>query len=422
MNEIRTGGFGGVAPGFGADVALDVAGLVGGKADGALGGVDTAGLVAQLMQLAKTIDVEQGQGQGLPGVTNSSGAPMLDGVSLTFSPEDMAAALQALQSKTADGQMRTAKEGLDTNRKKMEDTNARSMAKLNEWVQKSKEAEEKSKVGKIFGWITKIASFIAAVVGVAVAAVATVASGGAAAPMLAFAAIGLAAATVSLASAVSQELGGPALEPSALIAKAMTKLLTSLGMDQKQAESLGKVLAGAAVLAAGAGVLVMMDPALIGNMLGGAAELMGADEKTSMYLSLAVTVAVSLAMTIAMTVATGGMGAGAAVGEVAKTVQVVGTVAKAASGVAAGAGMVGKGVMDIQAAGSQKTADLAAADRKQMDAVLMRLQKQMEDDREELKKVMDQLMEGYSVVTKMINEAGNSRAQLAANISSRVSA
>lgn len=417
MTEIRNNTYGGATPGFGSDIATGTATLVGGQANGALGGVDTAALIAQLNQLAQT--TQTSKGKGLEGVSNASGAPVLDGVTLNFSPEDMAAALQALQSKTADGQMRTAKEGLDTSRKKMEDTNARSMAKLKEWVEKSREAEAKSKAGGIFGWVTKIATFIAAAVAVAVAAVATVATGGAAAPLLAIAAIGLAAATVSLASAISQEYGGPALEPSALIAKGMTKLLTSMGMDEKQAQSLGKVLAGAAVIAAGAGFMVAIDPSLIGNMVGGIAELSGADQNTAMYISMAFTIATTIAVSIAMAVATGGAAAPAAISNIAKMAATVGKVTQAVAGVASGVGSVGKGVMDIQAAGAQKTADQAVADRKQLDAIILKLQKQMEEDREELKKVIDQLMEGMNVVTQMINAAANSRSQLAANINSR---
>ena len=42
----------------------------------------------------------------------------------------------------------------------------------------------------------------------------------------------------------------------------------------------------------------------------------------------------------------------------------------------------------------------------------------MEDDREDVKKVLNEMMEGMNIVSQMIASAGQSRAQLTANLSS----
>src|SRR5690606_23539331 len=115
----------------------------------------------------------------------NNGAPAIDGVNLNFSAEDLAAMLVALQSKTQEAQLKTAKEGITTNAKKMEDQNQQALTKIKDAAKKMEEASAKQKAGGILGWFKKIFTAVAAAFAVVAAAIATVATGGAAAPLLA---------------------------------------------------------------------------------------------------------------------------------------------------------------------------------------------------------------------------------------------
>jgi len=59
------------------------------------------------------------------------------------------------------------------------------------------------------------------------------------------------------------------------------------------------------------------------------------------------------------------------------------------------------------------------ADKKMIDALIAKLQKSMEEDREEIKKVMQQMQDGIQIVNQMIAGAAQSRSQLSANLGAR---
>ncbi len=85
-------------------------------------------------------------------------------------------------------------------------------------------------------------------------------------------------------------------------------------------------------------------------------------------------------------------------------------------GLATGGLAVAQGVNKLEIVKDERTANLAQADKKLIDAIIAKLQKQMEDDREEIKKVLQQIMDGVQLVSQMINSASDSRSQLAANM------
>ena len=380
-----------------------------------IGGIDSATLLAEFQRLAATMSTQSPSGGGVPGVSTSNGAPMIDGVQVDFSAEDMAAALLVLQGKTQEAQLSTAKEGLMTSKKKLEDKNQQAMNKINEWIKKCEEAAAKEKAAGIFGWLVKIFSVLAAAIAVAVAAVATVASGGAAAPLLAMAIMAMVGAVMSLASQISQSAGGPPLELSTLMAKLCTKILEAFGVPKEDAEKFGKTMSGMAALVCPA--VLIMDPGFAGNLVGGFAEICGADKDQAAIVSAVVTAVAAIAVTIAMIVATGGMGAAAAVEGISKTIMTAGQIGQAVAGVASGASTITQGALNISKAGDEKAAGNIQADKKMIDAMIAKLQKMMEDDREEIKKVMQEIMDGIGIVTKMIAAAGDSRSQIAHNLS-----
>lgn len=409
MTDIRPTGMGAGTYG-GANVAdpaatqklLDSAGLA---------HVDSAKLLGEMAKLAATLNT-QSPG-GTPGVTNANGAPSIDGVRIEFSAEDMAAALLVLQGKTQDAQLATAKEGLTTSKKKLEEKNQQAMDKIKDWIEKCKEAAAKEKAGGIFGWITKIAGFIAAAFAVAVAAVATVATGGAAAPLLALAIVGLVGASISLASQISQAAGGPALELSTLMSKLCTKIMIACGVPEDKAEAAGKIMSGMAGLLSGA---VLVDPAFGGQLFGGIAELAGGDAMQVAIVTGVFSAVTAIATSVLMIVATGGMGAGAAIDGVAKSMIAIGRVGQAVASVTSGAAAAAQGGIGIAKAFDERDAANIQADKKTIDAVIAKLQKQMEEDREQLKKVLDEIMEGVNLVSQMINSAAQSRSQISANM------
>ncbi len=399
---------------------------------------DTSKLLAELAALAAS----HAGGSGAPGLPGGTGAPQIGGVTMDFSAEDMAAALLVLQGKTQDAQLRTAKEGLDAARLKADHANKKALDKIDTMIKKAAEAAAKQKALGILGWIGKIAGFIAAAVAVVVAACATAASFGAGAPMLAFAVIGLVGATISLASGLSQELGGPALELSSLFNKLGTWLMQNvLGLSEEDAAKAGKMFAGALGVMTGA---VLVDPALAGDLVAGFAELVGADAGQSAIISMVFSVAFTITIGIVSAVASGGSSAaGSAVNvagkvtttgaqtasQVAKAVQTAektantmvraAKIAQGLAGVVQGATTVSTGALGIAKAADERDIEHARAGKKEIDALLVKLQQQMEENTEEMKKVIEQIMDGYNIVSAMFNDAANSRQQLAANIGAR---
>lgn len=376
--------------------------------------VDSVKMLGELGKMAATLQTTSPQ--GTPGVSNANGAPSIGGVQINFSPEDLAAALVVLQGKTQEAQLTTAKEGLSTNKKKLEEKNAQAMEKINKWIEDCQKAAAKEKSAGIFGWIVKIAGFIAAAIAVVVAAVATVASAGAASPLLALAVIGLVGATISLASQISQAAGGPALELSTLLSKLCTGMLQAMGVPKEKAEQAGKMMSGLMGLMSGA---VLVDPAFAGQAFGGFAELVGADATQAAIVSGVFTAVATIAIAVVMIVASGGTNVASAVEGISKTILTGARIAQAAAGITAGAGAVAQGALNVGKAYDERSAATAQADKKLIDAMILKLQKSMEDDREDVKKVIQEMMDGLNIVSQMIAGASNSRSQIASNLTGK---
>ena len=84
-----------------------------------------------------------------------------------------------------------------------------------------------------------------------------------------------------------------------------------------------------------------------------------------------------------------------------------------------GATSVATGGLKISEAIDKRDAENIIADKKELEAAMVKLQKQMEEGREELKKVIQQIEEGLQAVTKMIAGAADSMAQVTSNIGKR---
>ncbi|MCR2222805.1 type III secretion system translocon subunit SctE, partial [Salmonella enterica] len=81
-----------------------------------------------------------------------------------------------------------------------------------------------------------------------------------------------------------------------------------------------------------------------------------------------------------------------------------------AAQVAQGVASVGTGAVNIAVAKDKRDAENILASKKELDAMLVKLQQQMDESREEIKKVMQQIEDGIQAVSQMINGAADSMA------------
>ncbi len=346
-------------------------------------------------------------------ISNSNGAPSIGDIAINFSAEDLSAALLVLQGKTQDAQLRTAKEGLGVTRLKMEENHKKALEKLEKWIKKCESAAAKGKLGGIFGWIGKIAAFLATAIATVALAVATPFTGGAAGPLLALAVIGLVGSTMSLVSSISQAAGGPALEISTLMTKACSAFLKSVGVPEEKLEAASRIMAGALGYMTGA---MLADPQLLGGMITSVAQLTITDQNKAAIVGAVFSTLACVALSVVTSAATGGAGAGKSIAEITKSIPQLAKVAQHVAGATSAVSSMATAGMGIGATIDEHAAASAQVDRKQVSAMLVKLQAQMEEDQDLIKKVVQEIQDGLNVVSQMIAAAGESRKQIAANL------
>ncbi|MFJ1301997.1 type III secretion system translocon subunit SctE [Pseudomonadota bacterium AL_CKDN230030165-1A_HGKHYDSX7] len=390
----------------------------------AAGGIDLSALASQW-----AADVAQLRGEGGDGVSNANGKPAIAAPAKQFSASDMVDLLRNLQGKTQDAQLRSAKENIENNRIEQAKSNEEQSRKIDEWIQKSKEANKGGLLGKIFGWIGAIVAAIAAALMVVAAVAATAVTGGAAGPaMIALAAIAVTGAVSLLATQISSEVGGPEISISNMVTQAVSKLLQAFGVEPELAEKIGNIVAGASMLITGA---ILVEPGALGKMAGAIATVAGADPQTAGYIAMAIGLAATITVGVVMAVASFGAGTVSTAANVAgnitsqtmrtvaDTAKTAGQVAQGAAAVAKGAGGIATGAESIQSAKAQEAADQVLADRKALEAMMTKLQASMEEDREKIKEVIQAMDEAMQLVSKMIAGAADSMTQITANIGKR---
>ena len=363
------------------------------------------------------------------GVMNRHGKPAIAPPRREFSAAEMIDLLRNLQSKTQESQIRSAKEEIERNRIEQQQTNDRQLAKIDEWIEKSKAAEKSGILGKIFGWLGTIAAVLAAAV-LTVAAVATTAvTAGAAGPvMCVMAGIAITSATLMLANQISSECGGPEISISNAIMQAVKALLVGFGVDSELAERIGNTVAGASMLLTGA---IVVEPSVLGKMGSAIALMSGADEQVAGQIGMGLGLAATIVIGVAMAVVTFGAGAAGAVGNAAGNISAqsaktianlardASTIASAAASITQGVGGIATGAETIDKAKAQKEADEVLAAKKLLEALMIKLQAAMDEEREKLKEVMQAIDESMRVVSQMINAASENMSQITSNIGKR---
>ena len=378
--------------------------------------LDDKALSKQLLDvLGKQI---QGQIGGNDGLKNANGAPSIASPLDNISSDDLIDLLQSMRSKSQDQQLATAKTGLDGSRLDAQRNNEAQQKKIQDWIKKCEQADKASLAQKIFGWIGKIFAVIAAAIAVVASVAASPFTGGASLALTALAVIGLVGATMSLADQISQEAGGPEISLSNMMTKMVGGLLKACGVPEEKAEQIGKALAGVLAIVAPAALLV--EPKLLGTMASGIAALSGADPDLVSKIEMGVTIAATVTVGIGMAVAGFQFSklAGDAVNITAKlTTAIMGAVAQATQGVTAigqGASGIAKGVLTSEG-------DKAMADKKALEALMLKINQQMDEQRDDLRKIIQQMEDSMQVVSQIMQGTADSMKQITSNIGKRAS-
>ena len=369
---------------------------------------------ALLDQLVQTLGTQQGNASD--GLKNANGAPAIASPLDNISSDDLIDLLQAMRSKSQDQQLATAKTGLDGSRLDAQRNNEAQQKKIQDWIKKCEKADKASLAQKIFGWIGKIFAVIAAAIAVVASVAASPFTGGASLALTALAVVGLVGATMSLADQISKEAGGPEISLSNMMTKLVGGLLKACGVPEEKAEQIGKALAG--VLAVAAPVALLVEPKLLGTVASGIAALSGADPDLVSKIEMGVTIAASVTVGIGMAVAGFQFSklAGEAVNITAKlTTAIMGAVAQTTQGVTAigqGAAGIAKGVLTADG-------DKAMADKKALEALMLKINQQMDVQRDDLRKIIQQMEESMQIVSQIMQGTADSMKQITGNIGKR---
>lgn len=367
-------------------------------------------------------------------IDNSNGAPRLPPPTLQPSSStsgswmdfaDAALQLQAVQDALLTQRMLGAKNTIDAAMRRMSATQADQGEKLQEWIKNSAAAHKKST--SVLGWFSKVLTVVAAGIGVALAAAASAATGGLATPLMAIAIVGLVSATMNLANQISLSAGGPEISVSNLFGTVGKKVFTTLGMNQKHAEEAGDILGGIAGIATGA---VFIDPQVVGMLTKGVAEVLGASASTTSILIGVANMMAVIATTVVLVAAgnvagaAGAAGAAVAVADDAAiaALRMTGNVAKGVGGVTGGTDQVIQGVHTFNIGKAMERAGDAQADMKKNSAGMMKLQAQMAESRDEIKRILDLFLSSFTEIAQMIGGQAKTMQQIGQNIGVRIGA
>ena len=352
---------------------------------------------------------------GLPGEgDDDNGAPALAASTLSGNVVDLTLAMQMMQASFSNAQAATSMAEIKINTVKLKASQAEQNAHYKKSVESARDAESKS--GGILGFFKKLFKMIAAVAGIVLSALAVAASGGAAGPLLAFAVVGLVSASIGLASEISQAAGGPPISVSGMLTKMGTALAKACGATDEDAEKIGKVVGNSI-----GAPLCLIDPSVLGELTGGIAALSGADP---LVIGIVSVVGTLLAVGLSFAVMPKFEGSETMNKIAAAAMKMTGLKQglMVAKGLADGASGVVGGTQGVLVARSQWDADNARADAKASSVQTMKLQQQMDDLLDEVRKLFEQVEESYRGATQILSRASQSYQLLARNMGGRVGA
>ena len=345
------------------------------KAAGASVGADE--IMRLYAESAGSAPSREAQGPARPGV------PVISPP--TFSADDAALMIGDLQSKMNDllAQQQTGE--IKSNQLEMKQKNLKQMEKIQKWLDDLADAAAKQKSAGIWGWIKSVVSVVASVVAAVLAVAASPFTGGAS---LLVAAIAIGAAIQSVSALVIKGLEAAGVEVPSLV-KDLFNHLTS-----------------------------------IGGIISGIARLAGASEDVAGWIQLGVDLLVGIVTGVAAWRAVSAAAAG--VTEVgSRVIKLSFTAQRAAVGaegttglISAGAG-IGQGVLTIQAAKAQEEAANAMADKMQIMAQISKLQMLMEQNIDDLKKIVDEMQSVFKIIGDLVRGEAEMKSQVNALIGGR---
>jgi hypothetical protein len=320
--------------------------------------------------------------------------------------DDLLVAAGALQVKSQEIQLDTAKKNLDAAQSKQSSENSKSLKQHDEWVKKAAEARRKR--NSLGSQISKWAMRIAAPLAVVASTAATVATAGGATPLLV---LSIAMCAYTLAQQASAEAGGPSLSIADRLHQGFTELLMKCnGMSKEDAEKHGGVLAGFV-----GGAFAVLDPKAAVLYRGSVAQELGASKATADMVNRVVTMVAQIAVQIAMMKCAGGSKSANLSAEALKWVQRGHIVAGFAQNVQSCA-TVSQAALAIDTAQAQNDADLARADMKRTEAVELKLQDQTQSGIEDYKEFVEQIAAAFTWISEALQKLNGNRAHLTANI------
>lgn len=327
----------------------------------------------------------------------------------SFSPEDFAIALGAMQNLSTEGQLTCAQTRVKVSQKKMQDINKKCMQKIAEWSKNSANAEKKGKWMGILGICIKALAVVATVAAV-------VMTGGLAAPLMFVAVVGMVGAGISLASDISKLSGGKGFQLSTLVFDA----LGNLGLSDRDR----KIVAGAIGIVGFP--LMIADPAFCGMFVTGIAGHITADKSKLAIVMTTFTVVAGLAMAVSVARAASSGAAkaaaevasetGKAVAKTALSPTVVAALVQRCTALLSGVLGIPTAVITGLKAVDTKNADKALIDKTELDNFSIKIKKILIDGQEDMKKLYSDLMDQFQAVSSMINENSKSISQTAKNI------
>ncbi len=346
--------------------------------------------------------------------------PMLEAPTQSFNASDMIDLLQILQSVSMNELLKTANEGVDSASNKTQNALKKQQDKIQEWIKKSMEAASKGLLAKVFNWGAKALALVATFAAVLSAWAASAATGGASTPLLVMAVVGLISTIMSLANDISVATGGPEFNIAKTIQSVVAGLLIDVIKDGSSVGNYLKLIAGAPILP----ILLVVDPSLLGGVVGEVAVGLGANESVASIIGLCVTVASALCMMAVMIRFSAGtsMAAAANSERTSRTIAKFNHVSEVLQNsvqFASGGFRAAEGYMNIAKAQREAEAQHAISEKKELEALRIKWQRLMEEGMEDMKKIVENLEESMRVFTKMLAVMTDSNAQIAKNLGGR---
>jgi hypothetical protein len=238
--------------------------------------------------------------------------------------------------------------------------------------------------------------------------------------MLVFSLTALVGAVVALGDQVSHSCGGPRISIGRALSGLSSHILELCGVDSREAKTLGRELAGGIALAFP--VLLLLEPGLLGNAMGGVARLAGASPATIQYIEMGVGLVASLALGAVMVGITFGIGAGAAAANVAASIHGISQLISTSSAISQAGAAFAEGAATLRGACVQKQADDAMAARRDLQADAATLQHGMRIDRDTAAKIFQQVAAGTKGLSRLIGQMADNQMLILGNLSGPKSA